>query len=85
MADLIGGERAMISPCALIQESAATLASLGNDDAEKIGAYAHARACRECAEALSEGQLVMAWIDAALAEPSPARPEATETRDAQNA
>jgi hypothetical protein len=57
----------------VIQENAASLASLGSDDATRVAAYVHAASCRACADALAEGATVIAWVDAALAELAPPR------------
>jgi hypothetical protein len=79
MADVIGGERTMVSRCGAIQKNAASLASLRDDDTARVDACAHAASCRACAAALAEGAMVIAWIDAALAEPTPKRSDALAT------
>jgi hypothetical protein len=75
----------MALACGVIQEDAAFLASLRSDDVTRVAAYVHAASCDRCAAALAEGATVIAWIDAALAEPASARSEASPTSHAQSA
>jgi hypothetical protein len=67
--DLTHREGAAESPCDEIQTWAATLVALASDDQDRVAAYAHATGCQPCAEALTEGAVVIAWLDAALATP----------------
>jgi hypothetical protein len=58
--------------CAAVRGSAAGLASLPEDDEDRLEAFAHARSCRECARALAEGEQMLALLDGLPAPPSPA-------------
>ncbi len=62
----------MIS-CHEIQERAAYLASLPEADSERMLAVEHARGCSACAQALTEGERVIAMIDQLPQPPPPSR------------
>jgi hypothetical protein len=57
--------------CAAVRGSAAGLASLPEDDEDRQEAYAHARSCRECARALTEGERTLALLDELPVPPAP--------------
>jgi hypothetical protein len=60
-----------MSRCDEIQASAAYLAALPKTDRERELALEHARGCAACAEALAEGERIMAMIDALPPLPEP--------------
>jgi hypothetical protein len=55
-----------------IREHAAGLAALPAGDPERVAAYAHARACADCAHALREGERLLAAFDNLPPLPRPA-------------
>ena len=63
--------------CEQVRSSAAGLASLDNDDPDRLDAYGHARSCHSCARALAEGERLLGLIDAL---PAPAAPSAAVLR-----